>query len=187
MFVSGIVKAQMSKPIEMALMMGNLGDSHPAADSAAKKSAVKSKAEIAAQLAKLGEAGEDKAKGGQLPGEALKGTSDCKPQPVVHNVTLKGGRKAGEFREVPHVKDMDECVSHCCEDKDKKCSLAFMLSNTCYSVVCKNKDLCSTIPSPPSGFNPKVAMVRMPGDDSAKKAAVKPGKKSCSIFHILFI
>ncbi len=153
----------------MTLVMGNLGDSRPA-DTPKKKPDVKNKAKIASQLAKLGE-DNDKDKEGSLPGESHKGSSDCKPSPVMHNVTLKGGRKSGDFKEVPHVKNMQECVTHCCDDS--KCSLAFMLSSTCYSVTCKNKDLCRTIPSPPSGFHPQVAMVRLEG--GASKPESKPG------------
>eukprot|EP00794_Sanderia_malayensis_P012056 gene12056-13299_t len=155
-------KETLRKPMEMTFLMGNLGDSQPA-NAPKKKQDVKSKAKIASQLAKLDEdVGKDKE--GHLPGEEHKASSDCKPLSVVHNVTLKGGRKAGEFKEIPHVKNMEDCVSRCCDDK--KCSLAFMLSNACYSVTCKNKDLCSTIPAPPSGFHPQVAMVRLQQGES---------------------
>lgn len=97
-------------------------------------------------------------------------TNATKPMPVIQekcslgilksNVTLKGGRKSGEFREIKGLKDMKTCVARCCEDRDKKCNLAFMLGDTCYSVSCKNKELCHTIPAPPTKFNPLVQYVR---------------------------
>ena len=84
----------------------------------------------------------------------------CIPGILKSNVTLKGGRKSGEFIEIKNLKDMKSCVQRCCEDRDKKCNLAFMLGDTCYSVSCKNKDLCRTIPAPPTKFNPLVQYVR---------------------------
>jgi len=84
----------------------------------------------------------------------------CSPGILKSNVTLKGGRKSGEFREIKGLKDMKTCVARCCEDRDKKCNLAFMLGDTCYSVSCKTKELCHTIPAPPTKFNPLVQYVR---------------------------
>lgn len=84
----------------------------------------------------------------------------CKPGILKTNVTLRGGRKAGEFIEIQGLKDMKGCVKRCCDDRDKKCNLAFMLGDTCYSVSCKDKDLCRTMPAPPTKFNPLVQYVR---------------------------
>lgn len=100
---------------------------------------------------------------GSLPLKNIKmpiNTEKCEPGFLKSNVTLKGGRKAGEFIEIKGLKDMKECVKRCCEDRDKKCNLAFMLGDTCYSVACKNSDLCRTIAAPPTKFNPLVQYVR---------------------------
>ena len=159
-----------------------MGDAQPK-DETPKKPETKTKAEIAAQLAKLGEdKPEDKKEGGAekkdkeekggkgekegketIPeGEKPNDSGECKQGPIAHNVTLKGGRKAGEFKEMPHAKEMKDCIAQCCEQKEKKCNLAFMLSNACYAVTCKSKESCATIPAPPSGFHPQIAMVREP-------------------------
>lgn len=140
-----------------------MGDSRPSDAIASKKSEEKTKEAIAAQLSKLGDDKPGENKEGGLPGEGEKKVEQCKPAPIAHNVTLKGGRKAGEFKEVPHVKDMKDCIKHCCEAQDKKCNLAFMLSNTCYAVACKSKETCVTMPAPPSSFHPQISMVREPG------------------------
>ena len=87
-------------------------------------------------------------------------STDCKPGLLKSNVTLKGGRKAGEFIEIKGLSDMKGCVKRCCDDLFKKCNLAFMLGDTCYSVACKQKELCATIPAPPTKFNPLVQYVR---------------------------
>ena len=149
-------------------MIGNLGDSRPA-EAGGKKTEGKGKEAIAAQLAKLGDDKPAENKEGSLPGGGEKKTAECKPAPIAHNVTLKGGRKAGDFKEIPHVKDMKDCIKHCCEAQDKKCSLAFMLSNTCYAVSCKSEESCVTIPAPPSSFHPQISMVRVPGSASKKE------------------
>ena len=79
---------------------------------------------------------------------------------VRHNVTLKGGRKSGEFVEQKGAENMEQCSQKCCNDPDKKCNLAFMLGKACYSVHCDDKDLCQTIDAPATKFNPIVQYVR---------------------------
>ena len=108
--------------------------------------------------------------------KTVTGDSNCAKVPTLYNVTLKGGKHAGEFKEVSDAKSMKDCILHCCEDKTKKCNLAFMLGTSCYSITCKTKELCDTIPAPPSGFNPQLAIVRSPGGEKKKNTAA-PGKK----------
>lgn len=91
---------------------------------------------------------------------------ECDKAKVLNNVTLKGGKKAGKFSNHGDVKAMDECQDICC--KDKKCHVAFMLGKTCYSVTCKNKDLCEHTKAPPTDYNPQLSYVR-PMETSGKK------------------
>lgn len=86
------------------------------------------------------------------------GKKECDKAKVLNNVTLKGGKKAGKFKNHGDVKGMDECQDICC--KDKKCHVAFMLGKTCYSVTCKNKDLCEHTKAPLTDYNPQLAYVR---------------------------
>ena len=86
------------------------------------------------------------------------GKKECDKAKVLNNVTLKGGKKAGKFKNHGDVKGMDACQDICC--KDKKCNVAFMLGKTCYSVTCKNKDLCEHTKAPPTDYNPQLAYVR---------------------------
>lgn len=94
------------------------------------------------------------------------GKNDCDKAKVLNNVTLKGGKKAGKFNNHGDVNGMDDCQDICC--KDKKCHVAFMLGKTCYSVTCKNKDLCEHTKAPPTDYNPQLAYVRKM-DASTKK------------------
>ena len=164
-------KEQLRKPVQ--LVIGNLGDSRPV-EPASKKAGGKSQDAIAAHLAKLGDNKAEDSKEGGLPGGEEKKSVDCKPAPIASNVTLKGGRKAGDFKEVHNVKNMQDCIKHCCEAEDKKCHLAFMLSNTCYAITCKSKDSCATMAAPPSSFHPQISMVREP--ENEEKEADKIGK-----------
>lgn len=91
---------------------------------------------------------------------------DCEKAKVLKNVTLKGGKKAGKFNNHGDVKGMEECQDICC--KDKKCHVAFMLGKTCYSVACKNKELCAHTKAPPTDYNPQLSYVR-PMETSEKK------------------
>lgn len=91
---------------------------------------------------------------------------ECDKAKVLNNVTLKGGKKAGKFNNHGDVKGMEECQDICC--KNKKCHVAFMLGKTCYSVTCKNKDLCEHTKAPPTDFNPQLSYVR-PMETSNKK------------------
>ena len=152
-------KEQLRKPVQ--LVIGNLGDSRPA-EAGSKKAGGKSKDAIAAQLAKLGDDKGDENKEGSLPGGEKKKPVDCNPAPIAHNVTLKGGRKAGDFKEVADAKNMKDCMKHCCEAEGKKCHVAFMLSNTCYAITCKSKESCVTMAAPVSSFHPQISMVREP-------------------------
>lgn len=80
-------------------------------------------------------------------------------------MTVKGGRKSGDFVEQKGIENMEQCSQKCCSDPDKKCNLAFMLGKACYSVHCFNKELCQTIDAPATKFNPLVQYVRGLSDD----------------------
>ena len=97
------------------------------------------------------------------------GKKECDKAKVLNNVTLKGGKKAGKFNNHGDVKGMEECQDICC--KDDKCHVAFMLGKTCYSVTCKNEELCEHTKAPPTDFNPKLSYVR-PMETSSKKGEV---------------
>jgi len=112
---------------------------------------------------------------------ALKSDTPCKPGQVQYNVTLKGGRKSGDFVEQKGVATMTQCAEKCCSDPDKKCNLAFMLGTACYSVKCAQPALCRTVKAPPTKFYPNVQYVR--GLDDSLNNKDEPIDKGNFSFH----
>lgn len=110
---------------------------------------------------------------------------DCEKAKVLNNVTLKGGKKAGKFNNHGDVDGMDDCQRICCQDK--KCHVAFMLGKTCYSVTCKNKDLCDHTKAPPSDYNPQLAYVRKmeerTKEETSEPPAIPPDPKDLKCKH----
>jgi len=100
------------------------------------------------------------------------GKKECDKAKVLSNVTLKGGKKAGKFNNHGDVSGMDDCQDICC--KDDKCHVAFMLGKTCYSVTCKNKELCQHTKAPPTDYNPQLAYVRKMVDSTKKESSKAP-------------
>lgn len=84
--------------------------------------------------------------------------TQCPVGKTIEKVTLVGGIQAGNFRDHGKVKDMTQCRRICCEIP--KCNLAFILAGNCFSVECKNVELCKTQPSKPSKFAPQISYVR---------------------------
>ena len=82
----------------------------------------------------------------------------CTQSPVLFNVTLRGGVKAGNFTDLGEVRNMQICTALCCEETD--CDLAFMIGETCVAVHCFSEELCQTIKARPSSFNPQISYIR---------------------------
>lgn len=78
--------------------------------------------------------------------------------PILHNVTLKYGIKAGKFLDKGHVTNMSECIRAC--GREESCSLAFMLGRQCFSVACHNEDMCRTKPAFSPFYKPQIAFVK---------------------------
>ena len=90
----------------------------------------------------------------------------CPAMQALDKVTLKGGLQAGDFTDVGKVNNLEQCYNICCQQEN--CDLAFMLAQNCFSVQCKDKNLCTTVPAQPSIFNPQIAYVRSRGVGSGK-------------------
>ena len=53
---------------------------------------------------------------------------------------------------------MEDCIGKCCQHR--RCDLAMMLKDICYTVVCTNDKLCEKKhTSLSNGFSPKIAYV----------------------------
>lgn len=100
----------------------------------------------------------------------------CPAMQALDKVTLKGGLQAGDFTDVGKVNNLEQCYNICCQQEN--CDLAFMLAQNCFSVQCKDKTLCTTVPAQPSIFNPQIAYVksRNAGATSSGGASPSAGK-----------
>eukprot|EP00795_Rhopilema_esculentum_P008712 gene8712-14733_t len=67
----------------------------------------------------------------------------CTNSEIIKNVTLRGGIKAGKFRDRGIMEDFRQCIKICC--LSKLCDLAFMLRNNCFTVECKSEELCEAV------------------------------------------
>ena len=52
------------------------------------------------------------------------------------------GIGAGNFTDLGHVTDMDDCISRCCGNS--MCELAFRIEDDCYGVTCYSEHACRT-------------------------------------------
>lgn len=81
----------------------------------------------------------------------------CEHSPSHENSTMRGGVHSGIFKEVAMVNNDAECISQCCISKT--CDAAFLLSNRCFLVTCKNKMLCQSVPAKNVDFRPRVIYI----------------------------
>lgn len=68
----------------------------------------------------------------------------CSRSHILHNHTLKGGLRAGNFSVISQVDSIENCAAICCNEEN--CNLALMLDEVCYIGDCANTDLCVPVP-----------------------------------------
>jgi len=112
----------------------------------------------------------------------------CTQSPILKNVTLRGGIKAGNFTDLGDEKNMHMCIALCCERKT--CDLAFMIGGTCIAVDCFGEELCQAVKARPTKYDPQIAFIRRrelqrskpnPGPNLSRKANVLPTAPSSEI------
>ncbi|XP_065651596.1 uncharacterized protein LOC101240327 isoform X2 [Hydra vulgaris] len=82
----------------------------------------------------------------------------CHAGIISYDVSLKGGSAAGNFTPHGNIGSMEKCIYKCCQSEG--CSVAMMLRDTCFTVVCARDELCEKKQTPTSSnFNPKIAYV----------------------------
>ena len=82
----------------------------------------------------------------------------CTQSPILTNVTLRGGVKAGKFSDMGDVEGMHMCTALCCGRKS--CDLAFMIGTTCIAVDCYSEELCQAVRARPTPYRPRISYVR---------------------------
>ena len=81
----------------------------------------------------------------------------CRSTIVYHNATLRGGIKAGIFKDQGSVQNMRKCIEQCC--RWQFCGVAFMLLTRCYTIACYNEHLCAPVAARNLTFTPRIAFV----------------------------
>ena len=71
------------------------------------------------------------------------------------DVSLKGGHKAGKFELLAGAKDMRSCIQKCCASR--RCQVAWLLGDHCYSVACYDK--CITVKKHSSGIRSQLTLL----------------------------
>ena len=79
----------------------------------------------------------------ETTGFSLSGGS-CQSSKISTGVTLRGGRKAGNFTELGLVANLDTCIDKCCSLP--LCDIAYMQDKKCFAVRCFDGLLCQTMP-----------------------------------------
>lgn len=77
---------------------------------------------------------------------------------VYHNVTLRGGQRAGQFKLLKDTSNSTLCTELCCENE--KCDVALMLSDFCFMVTCSDDRECDPVPSTHVEYQPRVIFRR---------------------------
>ena len=85
---------------------------------------------------------------------AQKGPDQCIPSRIITNHTLRGGKTAGELKELGMVDSVEDCIEKCC--REKNCEVAFLVDNKCHSVECYGDELCQSVPLEDETFSPTV-------------------------------
>ena len=90
-------------------------------------------------------------------GKAIVEDETCRSTIVYYNATLRGGIKAGIFKDQGSVQNMRKCIERCC--RWQFCGVAFMLLTRCYTIACYNEHLCAPVAARNLTFTPRIAFV----------------------------
>ena len=84
--------------------------------------------------------------------------AQCIVGDIEYDVTLGGGINAGLYTEQGEVGDMMNCVDLCC--KQRKCNVAMVIKDICYTVACYDPQKCASVPVRRIQYHPKLVHVK---------------------------
>ena len=84
--------------------------------------------------------------------------AQCIVGDIEYDVTLGGGIKAGLYTEQGEVGDMMNCVDLCC--KQRKCNVAMVIKDICYTVACYDPHKCASVPVRRIQYHPRLVHVK---------------------------
>ncbi|XP_068744781.1 neurogenic locus Notch protein-like isoform X1 [Montipora capricornis] len=101
-----------------------------------------------------------------------KGKDQCTPSRIITNHTLKGGKTAGELKDLGIVESIEDCVEKCCHEKT--CEVAFIVNDRCHSVECYGDELCQSLPIESEKMSPTIIYMNVRNGNRIKD------KETCS-------
>ena len=104
---------------------------------------------------------------------------NCTNSEQKHNVTLRGGLSAGNFKDKGKVAYMQDCVDFCC--KEDHCDVALMLLENCFTVICHNKRLCESVPAKTERYKSRIVYVGKNHSDKNTKLVTHKLTKTISL------
>lgn len=87
------------------------------------------------------------------------GKDQCTPSRIVANHTLKGGKTAGEIKDLGMVESIEDCIEKCCDEK--ACEVAFLVDGKCHSVECYGDELCQSLPIEDEQISPTIVYMNI--------------------------
>lgn len=101
----------------------------------------------------------------------------CPHGAIFRDVSLKGGKKAGNFQILPGARDMRTCIKKCCESPS--CQVAWLLGDHCYSVACYDK--CITVKKRPGSIQSQLTLL------TGKPRQFGNNSELCCTFYSLLV
>lgn len=102
---------------------------------------------------------------------AYKDKDQCIPSRILTNHTLKGGKTAGQLKDLGMVESIEDCIENCCGEKT--CEVAFMVDNKCHSVECYGDELCQSLPVEDGKFSPTVVYMNVRNGNRVKDKGIE--------------
>ncbi|XP_068751351.1 uncharacterized protein [Montipora capricornis] len=88
----------------------------------------------------------------------------CVAGKTTDDLTLRLGKRAGNFTNIGDVGDFGMCIKRCCQKPN--CDVAFKSTETCFLVSCFSVESCQTSPALDDIFSPQMSFVNRHSQDS---------------------
>ena len=118
---------------------------------------------------------------------AGKSSPACPSRPVLNDVMLSGGRKAGKLKLRAISGDIHNCVNICCGSPS--CDAAWLLGRYCYSVECYSRDKCKPVRSGDSSIRSQLSLISRKHDQtgSESKPNAKHDEHTCASSQLIWL
>ena len=104
---------------------------------------------------------------------------NCTKSEPNQDVTLRGGLKAGNFKDRGKVMNIQQCVDFCC--REDHCDVALMLLENCFTVRCYSKDLCESVPAKTGKYRSRIVYVKKAPDINSRSLFTHKSTKTINL------